>query len=188
MYNFWLAFLAISLIFLSHCRSFWSHTPRILASVTKLRGTPAMLNSAWGGVLVLKHTWRAWHLEGFGLSLLLLVHSLNSSRTTCIALGWGNERFSASAKSSTYFQHFTLSPRSWAASLMTTWKPMGPSLVPWGRAPLTENFILWDCLIVTNALGSVADKVTQPRDDRSADPQTDTFLNEDAVVNHIKRF
>ena len=44
---------------------------------TKLRGTPAMLNSAWGGVLVLKHTWRAWHLEGVRLSLLLLVQSLN---------------------------------------------------------------------------------------------------------------
>ena len=120
-------------------------TPRILASVTKLRGTPTILNSAWGEVLVLKHIWRAWHLEGFRLSLLLLVQSLNSSRTTCIPLGWGNEQFSASVKSSTYFQHFILSPRSWAASLMTTWKPTGPSLVPWGRVPLRTLYseIAW---------------------------------------------
>ena len=133
MYNFWLAFLAISLIFLSHCRSFWSHTPRILASVYKAQrdSRNAQLSMRWG--VSLKHTWRAWHLEGFRLSLLLLVHSLNSSRTTCIPLGWGNNRFSASVKSSTYFQHFILSPRSWAASLMTPWKPMGPSLVPWGE-------------------------------------------------------
>ena len=55
------------------------------------------------------------------------------------------------------------------------------------RKSSTENFVLWDCLIVTNALGSVADKVTQSRNDRSADSQTDKFLNEDVVVNHMKR-
>ena len=146
--QFWLAFPAISLIFLIPLQvilSHGGHIPRILASVTKLRGIPAMLNSAWGGVLILKHTLRAWHLEGFRLSLLLLLHSLNSSRSTCIPLSWGNKRFSASAKSSTYFQHFILSPRFWAASLMTTWKPIGPSLVPWERAPLRTLYfeIAW---------------------------------------------
>ena len=56
------------------------------------------------------------------------------------------------------------------------------------RKSSAKNFVLWDCLIVTNTLGTIADKVTQLRDDRSANSQADKFLNNDVTVNHIKRF
>ncbi len=51
-----------------------------------------------------------------------------------------------------------------------------------------ENIVLRQSLIVTDTLDTVADKVTQPGDDGSANPQADEFINKDGMVNHIKCF
>ena len=93
-----------------------------------------------GGTSVLKHTWRVWHLVGFKLSLLSVIHFEKSSKTSWSLLDAGWVRFSASVRSSTYFQHF-LGVISVAASLIMAWNPKGPTFVPWDN-PLSGLYSL----------------------------------------------
>ena len=114
-------------------RSCWSQTPSIVAWSTKLREQPLIFNSVGWGTSVLKHIWRAWHFAGFKLRLLFSVHWLNESKITCNWLESGCVRFSAIVRSSTYFQQLMGPELFCTASLIITWKPMGPNLMPCGR-------------------------------------------------------
>ena len=114
--QFWLAFLEISLIFQSHWRSFWSHTPKVL----NWRAS-AMPSLAWGGMLVLKHTvlkgidnWKGsdW-VRCYQINRRIIKNHLHPTLLK-------NEWFFASVKSSSYLHHFTLLPRCSAASSFLT--------------------------------------------------------------------
>ena len=133
IYRRWLVLEISSEIFLSQERSCWSQTPSIFAWSTKLRGQPLIFNSVGWGTSVLKHIWRAWHFAGFKLRLLFSFHWLNESRITCNWLESGCVQFSAIVRSSTYFQQLTGPELFCTASLIITWKLMGPNLVPCSR-------------------------------------------------------
>ena len=113
-----------------HLRSFWIQRPGILALSTYSSLSDPILMSARCGEALLNLTSRAWHFLALRLSPLFDAQSEKCWRSSC-KLPWSSPPvFSANVRSLTYFQYW-----DWAlaaASLMGTWKPIGPSLVPWG--------------------------------------------------------